>query len=115
MNNRIWLPLVVGACLLAAAGCSDRNSATGSAMAQPDATQLSSVALQRLVEADKLDGTADHVVERCFACALGMDGKPEWVVQTSGYQCRCCSETCRAHVERDIESIIAATKIPKSE
>ena len=74
---------------------------------------LSDAAMLRLDEADKLDGTADHVVGKCYVCSLGMDGSEKFAVQADGYTCRLCSKSCQREFEKSKEDIILSTNVPK--
>jgi len=67
----------------------------------------------KLAKADQVDGTADKIVSKCPACALGMDGKSEHALQVSGYTLHFCSEKCKTEFEKDTTKSILDLKIPE--
>jgi YHS domain-containing protein len=94
-------------------GCSSQPATKTADRVETKPVSVSDEAKVKLAEADKLDGKEDHVVERCYSCALGMEGKPEFAVEVDGYTVRFCSEDCREHFASDPENVIASTKIPQ--
>ncbi|MBB3205808.1 YHS domain-containing protein [Rhodopirellula rubra] len=68
--------------------------------------------LAALVQADKLDGTEDHVIGKCYVCQLGMNGKPEFTTEAHGYTAHMCSSYCRDHFTSDPDEVISNTEIP---
>ena len=65
-----------------------------------------------LAKADLVDGSEDKVVSKCGTCALGMDGKAEHSLKTSGYTMYFCSEHCRDAFAENTDKSILAMKIP---
>jgi YHS domain-containing protein len=70
-------------------------------------------ALSVLAKADAFDGTADKVVSKCFACNLGMDGKPELSSKAGGYEVHFCNPDCKKSFDADPQKAILAAKIPE--
>ncbi|TWU58329.1 hypothetical protein [Rubripirellula reticaptiva] len=99
--------LTLMAVLISAAGCGSKNEPTAETLAPDQAT------LASLAAADRLDGTEDHVIGKCYVCNLGMDGKDEFTAEVHGYQAKLCSNGCLDHFQSDPDSIIASTKVPE--
>ncbi len=70
-------------------------------------------ALAKMAEADQFDGTVDHLVAKCAACALQMDGKPEYGIKLGDYTMHFCSEACRKNYSKDPESKLAQLTVPQ--
>ncbi|XZE32055.1 hypothetical protein SH501x_002790 [Pirellulaceae bacterium SH501] len=83
-------------------------------MSKPDTTvtQTGADTASLLAAADALDGKVDKVVQRCYVCNLGMNGKQSLAVKHAGYTAHLCSEGCKDEFASNTESIIANTKIP---
>jgi YHS domain-containing protein len=108
-NMRSSFSLLFCVSVLAALGCQNEVPKL------PPSPQSGAPAtvLTRLQQADALDGEEDKVVHRCYVCALGMDGKAEHSVTYEGYTAHLCSAACKKEFERDPESVVATTEIPK--
>ena len=100
-----------GAALIAitcGASCKKESPTTES----PNA-RLSAPAIVKLAEADGFDGTVDHVVAKCPACALAMDGKPDHTLKLDDYTLRFCSAHCLKEFADKPESAVLALRIPQ--
>lgn len=86
-------------------GCGETES-------QAPLESVTGVVEANLALADQLDGSKDHTVGKCYVCALGMDGKPEFSIEVQGYRAQLCSEHCRDHFAQNWRTIIGDTKIP---
>ena len=75
---------------------------------------VSKESVARLEEADKADGTADHVIGKCYVCGLGMSGSEKFVVKVDDYQAHLCSEACQQEFAEHADDIVAKTAIPSS-
>ena len=96
-------------------GCAESQPQISVENAAEPAETSNSAALQaRLELADRLDGSEDHTVGKCYVCALGMNGKPDLTVEVEGYNALLCSEHCRNHFAANWQSIVAETEIPIS-
>ena len=114
MSNRFVVIAFVA--MLSISGCEAKKvekavPTVSSAPTRSTAT-LSTVALSRLEEADKLDGKPDHVVGKCYVCSLGMDGSEKFAVNVDGYSCHLCSKSCQQDFEKSTEEIILSTNVP---
>ena len=99
---------------IAVLGCGENTEPATTAAPTPTATEPASEAtLVALQKADLLDGTEDHVIEKCYVCKLGMDGNEQISCEVHGYTAHLCSEACRDHFESSPEEVIASTKIPE--
>jgi YHS domain-containing protein len=85
---------------------------------EPAATAAASAApadqatvLAKLVAADKLDGTEDKVVTKCYMCGLGMDGEEKFAAEYEGYTVHLCSDHCLEEFKKDPASVIAQTDV----
>jgi len=97
-------------------GCAESQPQVSVETAIEVAETDSSASLQaRLELADRLDGSEDHTVGKCYVCALGMNGKPDLTVEVEGYKAHLCSEHCRNHFAANWQSIVAETEIPVSD
>ncbi len=65
-----------------------------------------------LLSADAIDGTSDKIVSKCAGCALGMDGKSEFALQSHGYTLYFCSAECKDGFAKDMEASVLAIKVP---
>lgn len=108
-------------CLLAGiAGCSGTQTDSGDVSPQsstPAATpvvNVSAEAMAQLEKADALDGTTDHVIGKCYTCALGMDGDKANSVKIGDYTAHFCSEACSEHFVGNAEEVVNTTEIPES-
>ena len=109
MSHKI--AFVLAALLLT--GCAESQPQVSVETAAEPAESSNSAALQaRLELADRLDGSEDHAVGKCYVCALGMNGKPDLTVEVEGYKAHLCSEHCRKHFAANWQSIVAETEIP---
>lgn len=97
-------------------GCNNTTSAPVAPPAVSSGTSSvdSEVVLVNLKAADQLDGKEDHVIGKCYVCALGMDGKPEHSAEYQGYTAHLCSEGCCKHFKEHPEQVIAETKVPEA-
>jgi YHS domain-containing protein len=75
--------------------------------------ELTAALTAKLAEADKLDGKADKIIEKCPGCGLKMDGKSEYSVEVSGYTIHFCSETCKEQFAKDLTKSIEDLEIPE--
>jgi hypothetical protein len=106
---------LLGLLLLGIFGCSssepvEEAAATEVAPAATEVEQAIDVAAVEamLALADRADGTEDRVVARCAACALGMDGSPEHMLEAHGYEMHFCSAGCKdGFAENTDEAILA--------
>jgi hypothetical protein len=73
---------------------------------------VSKESVARLEQADKADGTADHVIGKCYVCGLGMNGSEKFAVKVEGYQAHLCSENCQNEFAEHADEIVARTAIP---
>ncbi len=71
--------------------------------------------LVKLAAADKLDGSEDHVIGKCYVCRLGMDGKPELTVKVGDYTANLCKEHCRDHFAAHWPTVVEETEIPEAQ
>lgn len=76
---------------------------------------LSSEVEAKLAQADVLDGSEDHVVHRCAACLLKMDGSEEYSLKVGKYTMHFCTAKCRERFEDDPSEAILAMKIPEGD
>lgn len=97
---------------IAIAGCDAKTQEKTVPITQASPT-LSSAAMSRLEEADKLDGKSDHVIGKCYVCSLGMDGSDKFAVQVDGYSFHLCSKSCQQDFEKSTEEIVLNTTVPK--
>lgn len=67
-----------------------------------------------LAKADQFDGLADKIVSKCAACALAMDGSPDYAVTAHGYTLHMCSAHCKESFEKDMDRSILAMNVPDS-
>ncbi len=89
--------------------------ATPTATAKSNSTVVDNeVVLVNLKAADQLDGKEDHIIGKCYVCALGMDGKAEHSAEFQGYTAHLCSEGCCKHFKDQPEQVIAETKVPEA-
>ncbi len=65
-----------------------------------------------LAKADLVDGKEDHIVSKCGACSLGMDGSAEHALKAAGYKMHFCSEGCRDGFAKDASKAILAMNVP---
>ncbi len=113
MTMRFWGFLTcLALAVVLSCGCSKQVATDSSKQVKTIPVSLSDEAKSKLVEADKLDGKEDHVIQRCYSCALGMEGKTDFAAEVDGYTVQFCSENCREHFEKDPQNIIASTEIP---
>lgn len=115
--SRNQLLLVVSALALAVSsiGCNSTAVPTPPPAAKANSTTVDSkVVLVNLKAADQLDGKEDHVIGKCYVCALGMDGKAEHSAEFQGYTAHLCSEGCCKHFKDNPEQVIAETKVPET-
>ena len=104
--------LIVPIVLLA--GCSGgQDPTTVDAASEVNKPSVSEAVETKLALADKLDGAQDQTIGKCYACALGMNGKPDYVVEVEGYTAHLCSEHCREHFASHWQSVVAETDIPE--
>lgn len=109
VRHRAWL--VRGAAVISfACGASCKKEAPP---AESPKAQLSAPAIAKLAEADGFDGTVDHVVAKCPACALAMDGKPDHSLKLGDYTLRFCSAHCLKEFADKPESAVLALRIPQ--
>jgi hypothetical protein len=80
----------------------------------PDSPALSEKAMLTLASADKLDGKEDHVVELCYLCGLGMEGKKDYTATVGEYSAHFCSKGCCDEFKAAPEKIILETELPKA-
>lgn len=105
--------LVFAALLLS--GCGEPQPQVSVEPAVEVAETSSSASLQAKLElADRLDGSEDHTVGKCYVCALGMNGMPDLTVEIEGYKAHLCSASCREYFAANWQSIVAKTEIPVS-
>ncbi|MDX1929796.1 MAG: hypothetical protein SFV81_24935 [Pirellulaceae bacterium] len=109
MSIRFRLIAVTSLCL--AIGCEAKQEFKN--VMPPSATAVvSKESAARLEEADKADGTADHVIGKCYVCGLGMNGSEKFTVKVGDYQAHLCSEACQQQFTENAEEIVAKTEIP---
>ena len=87
-------------------GCTTQTSTTANTAATAAAIA------EHLSAADKLDGTEDHVVAKCYSCALEMDGAANISTQYHDYTVHHCSEACKERFTEKADAIVMKTKIP---
>lgn len=115
-RNQILLVVSLYVLGLGSIGC----NSTALPVAPPAAAKVNStvvdseVVLVNLKAADQLDGKEDHVIGKCYVCALGMDGKAEHSAEFQGYTAHLCSEGCCKHFKDHPEQVIAETKVPEA-
>lgn len=112
-SSRLFVAVVLCASSFILVGCSNSSAPTvpqAGAVVTPPAD--SEAMLVSLKSADQLDGKEDHVIGKCYVCALGMDGKPEHSAEFQGYTAHLCSEGCCNHFKEHPEQVISETKIP---
>ena len=107
------IPVIVIA-LATIFGCSTKPEEHTALVSMPTniAAELSANALSRLEEADKLDGSTDHVIGKCYVCGLGMDGSQNYAVTVQGYTAHLCSKACQHEFEESAEEVVMGTEIP---
>lgn len=93
---------------IATLGCSSGDRPTSAD--KPKAGDVASL----LVQADKVDGTEDHTIGKCYVCSLGMDGSAEFSAKFNDYTAHLCSEACQKQFEAGPEKVVLETPIPKS-
>lgn len=74
---------------------------------------VSADATAKMAAADAYDGQTDHVVAKCPACSLQMDGKPDFGIQLGDYKLQFCSNDCRKSYSRDPEDKLSLLKVPE--
>lgn len=67
----------------------------------------------KLVMADQVDGSVDHVVARCAGCRLGMNGVAEHTLQVGDYEMHFCSEGCRARFAANVQESVVSMTAPE--
>ena len=96
-------------------GCSSGEPVEETAAVEVDAvieeTSSAEMVDAKLALADLADSTADHVVGRCAACALGMEGNAEHALNVHGYEMHFCSAGCKDGFAEDPEGAILAMVI----
>ncbi len=100
--------------LMACCGCDSQPATEPSAAPNAKSISVSAASQQKLAVADKADGNEDHVIERCYACSLGMKGQAEYAVEVDGYTAHFCSEECREHFQANAETVVASTTVPET-
>ena len=112
---RTTAPLLV-LLLVAFAGCSSSEPVEEAAATEVEAAvdqaveqaPAADMVVAKLALADLADGAADHVVGRCAACGLGMEGNPEYALEVHGYEMHFCSAGCKdGFAENPDEAILA--------
>lgn len=73
---------------------------------------LNASAIEKLVQADKVDGTEDHIVSNCSGCALAMKGKESYSVHISDYEMHFCSDYCKKSFEKTPDESLEKLIIP---
>lgn len=101
--------VVVAASFLGLVGCSSGERPSPSEPSAPveEEPAIDVDAAAVLAMADRADGTADHVVSKCAACALAMEGDAQYAVEFEGYEVHLCSEGCKEHFEEAPRKVIA--------
>ncbi len=116
--SRFFVPLAALATVLCLASCGgegEHASGTGETGSDVASAPLSSDELKmKLASADAVDGTTDHVVERCSGCRLAMNGKADHTIHVGDYTLHMCSKSCKAAFGKDLEANIVALEIPTS-
>ncbi len=74
---------------------------------------VSASSIAKMAAADAFDGQVDKVVGKCPACALMMDGKPDFGIKLGDYKLQFCSDTCRKSYSRDPEDKLSLLKVPE--
>jgi len=74
---------------------------------------LDQATLDKLVAADALDGSKDHVISKCAGCALAMDGSPDHALKLADTTLRFCSTFCRDEFGKDPAARLARLEIPE--
>jgi hypothetical protein len=82
--------------------------------AEPQAAAAEMTLVEMLAAADLVDGTADHVVSRCAACNLGMQGSADHAVQIGEYELHFCSEGCAKPFAESPEQAVMAMVLPEA-
>lgn len=109
MSRRISIVLIA----LLLTGCSQSQPEVSNGTALEVAAPSISPAIRSNLElADQLDGSKDQIIGKCYVCALGMNGKPDFKVELDGYTAHLCSEHCRDHFAANWQSVVAETDIP---
>lgn len=98
---------------IAVLGCSENTDPATTTEPLTTTEPASEATLVALQKADLLDGTEDHVIEKCYVCKLGMDGSDQITCEVHGYTAHLCSEACRNHFEASSDEVIASTEIPE--
>lgn len=88
---------------LACSGCRDTKV---------DDRQTAAAIAEHLMAADKLDGNEDHVIAKCYSCALEMDGAADVTSKYHEYTIHHCSQACKERFEDKADRIVKETKIP---
>lgn len=100
--------LVVAAVLASPSfGCRDSNSRVSE-------RQTEATLVNNLLAADKLDGSEDHNIAKCYSCNLEMDGAPDVTSKYREYTLHHCSQACKERFDEKADSIVGETKIPES-
>lgn len=107
--------LIVVALFLTGCGKSQPQVSVDPAVEVAEGTANSAALQTKLKLADRLDGSEDHTVGKCYVCALGMHGQPDFKVEIEGYTAHLCSEHCRDHFTENWQSVVLKTEIPTSE
>lgn len=105
-SKRTSVPLCLSIFALSLLGC--KNSASTTANNAATATAVA----ENLSAADKLDGSEDHIVSKCYSCALAMDGAANISSKYHEYTVHHCSEACKERFTDKADTIVINTKIP---
>ncbi len=97
--------------MCAAFGCEAKQESKNVTSAKSIAT-VSKESVARLEMADKADGSADHVIGKCYVCGLGMNGSEKYAVTVDDYQIHLCSEACQQEFAAHADEIVAQVEIP---
>ncbi len=109
----IRFTLITSVAVVSMFGCTAKKEEVK--LASPSSTPtISQAALSLLVEADKLDGTTDQVIGKCYVCGLGMNGSAKYAVKFQDYTAHLCSAGCQHEFETSTEKIVLETKIPEA-
>jgi len=88
-------------------------AATEAVQAPPEISEETKAAMVAALEqADAVDGSADHVVQKCANCALMMDGKSEFAAELVGFEMHFCSDECKDGFQQNVEEKLVALEIP---
>jgi hypothetical protein len=99
--------------LLGLAHCKKEQAPVPPVVAKQAPVALSATAQQRLAAADRADGKADKVVDKCIMCGLSMKGSEKHRASVEGYQVHLCSAHCKEAFSADPNKALLDLELPQ--